>query len=346
MVTNLVHKDQVTILIPSHNRHNMLTEGVSWFLRMGCKIVVVDSSKKKWTSQLKSEPNITYLHVQDTIEKKLVLGLEHVFTPFVAMCADDDFLFSSGIDKSVEFLSANSEYVFCQGIPYQFQNLGNRVAFWPIDYRKDINSNNHFERITSLKPSCFWGVTRLETLRLAMNAVGELEITDKTDIFVGLVDEHLSNLLALHGKLKFDCFPFAFRCYSLTVTSVRSRYQLFFDATLAEKLTEMVKQLTMSKSSTPEHVRSVQNSYALNVSAQINYDNNVGYGCRPRFLSEMPETAVQYIELSFRVAKCCFYLLKKPRIAIELLRAFDEIRQVSNHIKSSIAYQFVRSKSR
>ena len=345
MVETLAQKDQVTILIPSHNRHDMLRVCVSWFLRMGCKIVIVDSTEQQWTHPLKREPKITYLHIQKTIEKKLILGLKHVSTPFVAMCADDDFLFASGIDKSIEFLLANDEYVFCQGIPYQFQKLGKRVAFWPIDYEKDINSNQYIERIIAPKPSCFWGITRSETLRFAVNAIDEFHFLEKNDIFSGLVDEHFTNLLALHGKIKFDCFPFAFRCYSVTVASIQTRYKLIFDRTTAEKLEGMVKQLTMSKPATPEHVKCVENYYALSISAQINYDHNAGYGYKPGFISGLPKTAVQYIEFTFRFTKCCFYLIKKPRLAVGLLHAFVEFRQVASFIKASSAYQFVRQKA-
>ncbi len=55
-------------------------------------------------------------------------------TPFVVMCADDDFITREGLAASVDFLNKHPGYAFSQGYAYTYQFFGRRPVVWPMPY--------------------------------------------------------------------------------------------------------------------------------------------------------------------------------------------------------------------
>ena len=109
---------QCTILIPTHNRARYLERCVTWFHDLGYPIVIADSSDAEWQSTLRDQAGVSYLHVPGGFEiyvRKLHAALQTIATPFVAMCADDDFITGGGLATCVEFLQAHPDYSFSQG---------------------------------------------------------------------------------------------------------------------------------------------------------------------------------------------------------------------------------------
>ena len=51
-----------TILIPTHNRVGYLNRCVQWFLELGYPIVIADSSREPWQSELKENQAVRYVH--------------------------------------------------------------------------------------------------------------------------------------------------------------------------------------------------------------------------------------------------------------------------------------------
>ena len=68
--------------------------------------------------------------------------MQHVNTPYVAILPDDDFLVPSGLDKCIEFLENNSDYVAAHG-------LGAIVALKPGERcGKDLAIGNYRQTVT------------------------------------------------------------------------------------------------------------------------------------------------------------------------------------------------------
>jgi hypothetical protein len=79
-----------------------------------------------------------------------------VSTDYVAICADDDFLFPQGLEKCIEFLEINNDYACAQGSYIRFRN-GNFFS-WRPDYvhwnKIEIKQNSALERTLQSRNSC------------------------------------------------------------------------------------------------------------------------------------------------------------------------------------------------
>lgn len=81
----------VTVIIPAHNRPERLRRLLDYYSRTDIKILVPDSSDHPFADAEKY-PDITYLHrpkLHFLLKLKEVLPM--ISTPYVLYCADDDF---------------------------------------------------------------------------------------------------------------------------------------------------------------------------------------------------------------------------------------------------------------
>ncbi|HZG23832.1 MAG TPA: TIGR00180 family glycosyltransferase [Chitinophagaceae bacterium] len=119
----------ITLIIPSHNRHLYLDRILAYYRSTAIKILVADSTELPYTPKETLE-NVTYLHIPGfTLTKKIPYVLSLVETPFVVMCADDDFTTPEAIRQCVGFLLENEDYTSA---------LGNCIC-----YRKNSVNSGH-----------------------------------------------------------------------------------------------------------------------------------------------------------------------------------------------------------
>lgn len=112
-------KNQITIIIPTYYRALLVRRSIAYYEPLGIKVIIVDSSKT--ALQTKGLVNITYLHTPGiAFAKKISLALGMVETPYVCLCADDDFLSLNGLQSGFEFLRTNPDYASVQGTFIQF----------------------------------------------------------------------------------------------------------------------------------------------------------------------------------------------------------------------------------
>src|SRR3954468_16237273 len=101
-------KHIITLLIPTHNRHNYLERAIAYYGPMPINIVIVDSSAKAYDV---SRDNISYFHLPThTLTGKISYALELIKTPYVVMSADDDFLLPEKVQACIDFLDKNPSY--------------------------------------------------------------------------------------------------------------------------------------------------------------------------------------------------------------------------------------------
>ncbi|KKL68331.1 hypothetical protein LCGC14_2126020, partial [marine sediment metagenome] len=100
--------DKISLIIPTHNRHQYLTRVLDYYNGINLKILVADSSQKEYP--FKNKYDIDYFHYPNYIpHKKLADIIQEVKTPYVFMCADDDFIIPKAIEKCIKFLDNNSD---------------------------------------------------------------------------------------------------------------------------------------------------------------------------------------------------------------------------------------------
>ena len=128
-----------TLIIPTHNRHKFLARLLDYYCNfdVNFNIVVIDSSENKFEGFPKIKEFKYEHHPNMPFIKKIHLILGKIETKFSALCADDDFMIPSGINKCCEFLHNNYDYVSAQGRTVRFENLD------PILYKSDeINTKD------------------------------------------------------------------------------------------------------------------------------------------------------------------------------------------------------------
>jgi glycosyltransferase domain-containing protein len=202
-----------TIIIPTYNRPNYLKRILNYYNVCGenYKIIVADSSSyesKKLNKEFISSPlNLNILHLSDypsTINPSHKINdvLNYVDTKYCVFCADDDFITSNGIKKSIEFLEKNPDYVCAQGdyISFKF-NSENKNFFWKPGYlcQKSITSSDPQKRLylhMSNYMQTFYSVHKTKILKKSFEEVPKYTDDDR-------FGELLPSMLTLiYGKMK------------------------------------------------------------------------------------------------------------------------------------------------
>lgn len=109
--------DQFTIIIPEHNRPHHLKRLLEYYLDYGIKIIVADSSIQEFCYLKEYEQRIVYRYYpRICLAEKIFHILPLITTPYVLMCADDDFILPVTVGLITDFLDRHSDYNSGQGI--------------------------------------------------------------------------------------------------------------------------------------------------------------------------------------------------------------------------------------
>ena len=98
-----------TLIVPTHNRHHYLARSIEYYNALNAKVIYCDSTVKPYEGTIHS--NMEYLHLPDKkFAEKVLVALEKITTPFVATCADDDFILIEALNSGFETLKNNEKY--------------------------------------------------------------------------------------------------------------------------------------------------------------------------------------------------------------------------------------------
>jgi glycosyltransferase domain-containing protein len=172
----------ITLLIPSHNRHLYLDRILDYYKDSGIPVIVTDSSMPAYHPVADRHPKaLHYIHCPGiAFTEKLDRALQEVHTPYVVMCADDDFILPDGIAACLDFLQRHKGFTAAQGNFINYRLDGDRIDFrimypgvssWTIDLR------GPFERLETLFrnfKTFFNAVYRTEALQLAFRGAGKV----------------------------------------------------------------------------------------------------------------------------------------------------------------------------
>lgn len=197
--------NRYTIVIPTYNnRHRYLNRILDYFSQFKLNIIVVDSSRTKLPDYKRHK--INYIHLPETnYTLKLYKAFEMVDTQYALLCADDDFIIPTAIDKCIDFLDENQDYSSVQGNIIAFKNkrFGAIKTFpWMFHtYNLDFNSDKATDRLSEFFNNhlyLHYSVHRVESLRNSFKFTKDYE-----DKIAGSTIEYILDIIGIiDGKHK------------------------------------------------------------------------------------------------------------------------------------------------
>lgn len=189
-------KNELTIVVPTHNRHELLNRTLPVLCELDFPILIIDSSDVA-NEMASSMPCVDYVYcpgmgIIDKLRKNIS---ERVNTPLMMMNADDIFPLKTAVNNAVDYLIDNPSYSTVQGLTFYHRN----GVFW--QHRKgyelfQADSSSPSTRILQHFVNDghnFYGVHRLDCWR---------EFFDRfPDELAGYIGEHFQVMMSLlHGK--------------------------------------------------------------------------------------------------------------------------------------------------
>lgn len=142
--------ENVTVVIPAHNRPERLRGLLHYYNRTHIRVVVPDSSENIFPD-VDKYPGIIYFHDPNVhFLKKIRKALPFIQTKYVFFCAEDDFIVPQAVEKITEYLDEHDDYCSAQGHFLTFEAQGRKVEFTPRYIRhfdKDYNADTATGRL-------------------------------------------------------------------------------------------------------------------------------------------------------------------------------------------------------
>ena len=166
----------ITVLVPSHNRHQYLSRVIKYYGNYNVQLVIVDSSSSPY--QINNKDDYLYLHFPNSsFSEKILKALTYINDTFVVLSADDDFFYYSAIQKAVLIMHKNVNISLFTG-EYEFFDVSNPDQFYPnpsafpnnnilLSYPKE----NQIAHFMSNYSQILWSVYRKDLLLGAMKAI-------------------------------------------------------------------------------------------------------------------------------------------------------------------------------
>ncbi len=195
----------VTVIIPAHNRPGRLRRLLDYYSGTGINILVPDSSAERFV-YADSYSNVVYRHypgMHFLLKIQAILPL--ISTSYVLYCADDDFAVPEGIEQMATFLSDHPDYSIAQGHYLTFTERGGQISFYPRyirNFDKRITGDTPRERLLQEKDmyaSLLYGVVRTDAFRKIYTACfDENGVPRFRNLF--LAEEYFNHAALILGK--------------------------------------------------------------------------------------------------------------------------------------------------
>lgn len=196
---------EFTVIIPAHNRPKRLKRLLDYLLSYNCKIVVADSSKLPFEFIDEYKNHIIYIHTPNIHLSKKILGIKkYIKTPYVVMCADDDFVIPSSIKHIVDFLNTHNDYSSGQGLYLRYNPINNceLKLDYPWMLGNSLEESTPEERLEHLMKhyyQFYYAVTRTECFFKSYETV----YSEKGDLLIDnlcILELFNAQFCAINGK--------------------------------------------------------------------------------------------------------------------------------------------------
>ncbi len=194
--------DQLTLLIPTHNRHRYLNRLLDYYNETPFNIVVCDSTEVPF-DKIADYPNVIYHHYPATdYMVKMNDVLSKINTQRLLLCADDDFIVPEAIYQCLDFLEKHPDYSTVLGNYISFKNEGGNIRtrlMYTHVCDVDICHEKASERIEAVYNNyfqTFYSIHFTSTVKMLFKLCAENAIQVK-------LNEKLFSMLAIiNGKIR------------------------------------------------------------------------------------------------------------------------------------------------
>ncbi|HWR02770.1 MAG TPA: TIGR00180 family glycosyltransferase [Humidesulfovibrio sp.] len=190
----------ITYLIPTHERHGYLRRALAYYEGVDADILVADSSAQALPEAEQLPARVQYRHFPGQgYMQKLSQVAQLVTTPFVVLCADDDFTVPRAVAACQAFLESNAGYASAQGdyLNAQLEPAGIHLRpAYPQALQVRVDAALASERLLEVSSPyvpVYYAVHRTESLRDYARLAQGLENYNLLEMLFGLV-------AAIHGK--------------------------------------------------------------------------------------------------------------------------------------------------
>lgn len=199
-------KDSLTICLPLYGREELTLRFLDHAnkIRLPYNIIISDGKPSQFTQSLADSyrfPCIRYRYLKfndispQAYIEKICTSLSQVDTRYVALADNDDFLVPTGIEKCINFLDANPEFVACGGRISRFHlsdRRGNtytahgKCSFFDVRFANSLftdknESSSATERIESILASynpIYYHIYRTKALLSAFEDLRSIALSD------------------------------------------------------------------------------------------------------------------------------------------------------------------------
>jgi glycosyltransferase domain-containing protein len=204
----MLMNNALTIIIPTYKRPHFLKRILNYYHGVKHPIIVADSSPSPSKAPNKNTSNLRYLHTPELNPFiKVRQALKHVQTPYVVLCADDDFISQSGLQEATNFLEQNKDYDSVQGHMISFGHYPTTIEWevaCPYGINYSIEQSRAYDRV-------LYSMTNYMNIWYSVRKTGitqkffDLSIDQISTFNVALTEILSSIFFAAHGKHK--CLP-------------------------------------------------------------------------------------------------------------------------------------------
>ena len=127
--------EDVTIVIPSYCRQKYILRQMIYWVNSGVKLLILDGSPsalpKNILKTVSSYQDITYLHLNISLEDRLNKSLDFLETKYIALLSDDDFFIKFTLKNLVQKLDNENDLCGCigQSIRFNFENEKKKIVY-------------------------------------------------------------------------------------------------------------------------------------------------------------------------------------------------------------------------
>jgi hypothetical protein len=200
---------KLTIVILSKNRERELNQVINYWSRTPCFIVIVHDTKNPLNSSTLG-PNITYINSQDHILDRLGLASNYIFTPYAAICNDDEIYLIDPLIRFISYLEVEKNIEAVGGQVFAYDWAGNRLL-----------GNNIYSFLKNFSNKNEIAVDRIRTT-LEIQNVMDLTLIYRSEQFKNIIDccKHFSKFTTPFMYETMFAFFSSYYCRSIRFNDI------------------------------------------------------------------------------------------------------------------------------
>jgi glycosyltransferase domain-containing protein len=223
---------ELTIIVPSYNRHAFVVRQVDFWCDKGVTLHVLDGSALALETRERFDafPTMHYHHMPQSIYSRLVSSIDLISTPYAVFLGDDEFYIPSALVACIRAIRED-ELVACCGLALAFHHEeGNVYTRQRYPEMRGLNNNSADARSRIMKsidralPSVIYAVHRSDVFK------NNLEMfRDYDSSCAGTFEVQFTLMTCLQGRTKvMDELSWLRSCENASVATAKwdARYGL------------------------------------------------------------------------------------------------------------------------